>query len=87
MGECAGMKLYIWRHHRKFHSYSMIEEPVIHSDLYTHAEIAVVASSVEEALEFIQKESPQFRIEDLKRLTPEIKELTPGVLMAKVSGD
>lgn len=80
------MKLYVWRHHRKFHSYSMIEEPVIHSDLYTHAEIGVIASSLEEALEKIKTEAPQFRVADLEKLTPEIKEIAPGVLYQQVSG-
>ena len=81
------MKLYIWRHYRKFHSYSMINEPVIHQDFYTHAEIGVLADSLEEAYEKIEKEGSGFRVEDLKMLTPEIRELTAGVLYQKVLGD
>ena len=81
------MKLYVWRHYRKFHSYSMINEPVIHQDFYTHAEIGVLADSLEEAYEKIEKEGSGFRVEDLKMLTPEIRELTAGVLYQKVLGD
>lgn len=80
------MKLYLWRHNRKFHSYSMMDEPVIHSDLYTSAAIGVVAASLEEALQLVQKEAPQFRVEDLRKMTPEIREVRKGVLFAEVSG-
>ena len=81
------MKLYTWRHYRKFHSYSMMNEPVIHQDFYTHAEIGVIAESLEEAYEKIEKEAPDFRVDDIKKLTPEIRELTGGVLYQKVQGN
>ena len=78
------MKLYIWRHYRKFHSHSMIDEPVIHEDMYGLAEIVVIASTEEEALEKICQEAPQFRIEDLKKLKPEIRGIKPGVLYQRI---
>lgn len=80
------MKLYIWRHNRAFHSYSMIEEPVIHNDLYTLAEISVAAHSLEEAIKLVRKEAPDFRAEDLLRLEPEVIEIKLGVLSQRVFG-
>ena len=62
----------------------MIEEPVIHEDLYSFAEIAVMASSIEEALEKVGQEFPQFRIEEMKRLTPEIREIEAGILYQRI---
>jgi hypothetical protein len=65
----------------------MMNEPVIHQDFYTHAEIGVIAESLAEAYEKIEKEAPDFRVEDIKKLPPEIRELTGGVLYQKVQGD
>jgi len=50
------MKVFVWRHNRKFHSWSMINEPNVHQDLYTDAITVVVATTVDEALDILVKE-------------------------------
>ena len=45
------MKIFIWRHSKLYSSWSMFDEPHIYRDNYLAAEIAVMAESVEEALE------------------------------------
>jgi hypothetical protein len=81
------MKLYLWRHNRKFHSYSMIEEPVVHQDFYTSAIAVIMAESLEQALELLQAQDTGWRIEDLRLLTPLILECTePGVVYQAVYG-
>ena len=81
------MKLYLWRHNRKFHSYSMIEEPVVHQDFYTSAIAVIMAESLEQALELLQAQDSGWRIADLRLLTPLILECTePSVVYQAVYG-
>ena len=83
------MNQYTWKHYRKFHSYSMMDEPIIHHDLYTYAEIVVVASSLEEALRLIQEEKSGWILEGLERITPQIEKTisSPMVLKQIVQGE
>lgn len=82
------MKLYIWRHNRRFHSYSMFDEPCINHGMYTDAVVAIVAESEEQALELLARESKEWCIEDLKRLRPKVVELDrPQIVFSYVSGN
>lgn len=82
------MKLYIWRHNRRFHSYSMMDEPCVRNDLYTDAVAVVLAETEEQALELLAKESRGWCIEDLKLLPPEVINLEqPRVLYTYVCGN
>ena len=64
------MKLFLWRHNRKFHSSSMIDEPVVHQDFYTEAAAMVMAESLEQAIELLKAQNTGWRTEDLRLLTP-----------------
>ncbi len=82
------MKLYIWRHNRRFHSYSMMDEPCINHAMYTDAVAVVMAESEEQALKLLAKESGDWCIEDLKQLRPVVMELdSPKVLYTYVCGN
>ena len=81
------MKLFLWRHNRKFHSYSMIEEPVVHQDFYTDAIAVIMAESLEQALELLEVQHNGWRTEDLRMLTPLVFECTePSVVYQAVNG-
>jgi hypothetical protein len=69
------MKLFIWRHNRKFHSYSMINEPVVHQELYTDAVIIVAAESKQRALEQLAREGKGWLPDELARLEPQMVDL------------
>ena len=75
------LNLYIWRHNRRFHSWSMLDEPNIHQALYTAASLSVIASSVEEAYEIVAAHGNDWVVEELKRLTPQIKTLDAGCVI------
>lgn len=80
------MKVFVWRHNRKFHSWSMINEPNVHQDFYTDALAVVAAATVEEALAVLAKEQGWLP-EELKRLEPQIYELeTAKVLLQVIQG-
>ncbi len=82
------MKLIIWRHNRKVHSYSMIEEPVVHQDFYTEAIAVIMAESLEQALTLLKVTNTGWRTEDLRLLTPLILECTePSVVYQGVYGN
>ena len=81
------MNAYIWRHNRRFHSHSMIDEPVVHQDFYYDAVIVTVANTLEEALEIIKKNDDKWSIEDLKRLEVKIMPLDKAnILFSDVRG-
>lgn len=77
------MKAFVWRHNRKFHSWSMMNEPNIHQDLYTDAIAVVVADTVEEALEVLAREQG-WVVEELKRLEPDVYELDKAKALLQV---
>lgn len=80
------MKVFVWRHNRKFNSWSMLNEPNVHQDFYTDAIAVVVAATVDEALAVLAKERGWVS-EELKRLEPQVYDLDkPQVLLQVVQG-
>ena len=65
------MKIYIWRHSKKFSSWSMFDEPHIYRDNYMQAEVTVLAHSREQALELLEAEN-QWNLDDLRRIEPKV---------------
>ena len=63
------MNIFIWRHSKKFSSWSMFDEPHIYKDNYMQAEVVVMAHSKEEALNLLS-EDDKWDIEELKRIQP-----------------
>jgi hypothetical protein len=63
------MNIFIWRHSKKFSSWSMFDEPHIYRDNYMQAEVVVLAISKEEALDLL-REDDKWDIEELKRIQP-----------------
>jgi hypothetical protein len=63
------MKIFIWRHSKKFSSWSMFNEPHIYDDNYMQAEVVVLAESLEEALALLTNDE-RWNIEELKRIEP-----------------
>ena len=81
------MNVYVWRHNRKFHSYSMIEEPCVHQDFYCDAVVIVIASTKEEAWEKLKERGDGWRVEDIKRLEPQIFAVDySSVVFAEIRG-
>ena len=81
------MKVFVWRHNRKFHSWSMINEPNVHQDFYTDAIAVVAAATVDEALTLIAKERG-WVAEELKRIEPQVYDLGEAkVLLQVVQGN
>jgi hypothetical protein len=70
MGEELIMKIFIWRHSKKFSSWSMFNEPHIYKDNYMQAEVVVLASSREEALDLLRKSDDKWDVEELNRIEP-----------------
>ena len=66
------MNLYIWRHNRKFHSWSMINEPCVHQELYTDAIAMIAAESEDEALQLLAETSAGWLVEELRRLSARV---------------
>ena len=66
------MQLYVWRHNRKFHSYSMIDEPCVQAHFYTDALAVVLADNEEQALQLLAERDEGWIIEDLRQLRPQI---------------
>jgi hypothetical protein len=66
------MNLYIWRHSKKFSSWSMFNEPHICRENYIQAEIVVLAASLEDALEMIAGDG-RWDLEELKRIEPVVR--------------
>ncbi|NSW87427.1 MAG: hypothetical protein HPY84_14015 [Syntrophobacteraceae bacterium] len=78
------MKIYIWRHSKLYSSWSMFDEPHIYRDNYLQAEIAVLARSVDEALDLVARDE-RWNIEELKRIEPRVISLEePTVISSAV---
>lgn len=77
------MKIYIWRHSKKFSSWSMFDEPHIYRDNYMRAEVTVLAHSKEEALDLLKGEG-LWNIEELKRIEPRVVSLDKPAIVNKV---
>lgn len=82
------MNIFLWRHNRRLHSWSMMNEPNVHQSCYTDAVAIVQADSVEEALRLLAAREPEWVIEELRCLEPKIFAAdTPVVIFADVRGD
>jgi hypothetical protein len=58
----------------------MFDEPHIYRDNYVQAEIAVLAESIEDALELIEKDG-HWNVHELRRIEPKALELdTPAII-------
>lgn len=77
------MKVFVWRHNKTFHSYSMINEPCVHQDFYCDAVAVVMAETVEEALELLRQKGG-WRVEDLKMLEAKVYENDPAVIFSDI---
>jgi hypothetical protein len=65
------MKIFIWRHSKRFSSWSMMEEPHVYKGNYMQAEVIVLADSEGEALELLEKEG-MWDTGELRKIKPEI---------------
>lgn len=65
------MKLFIWRHSKRFSSWSMMDEPHIHKEAYLQADVTVLAASEEDALRILEK-ADGWNCAELRRITPEV---------------
>jgi hypothetical protein len=78
------MQLFIWRHSKRFSSWSMLDEPHIHKENYLQAEVTVLAASRVEALQLLEQ-GGQWHIEDLLRIEPEVISLeAPRIISSHV---
>lgn len=59
----------------------MLSEPNIHQAFYTVATISVIAHSMEEAYEIVAAHDKGWVVEELKRLTPQVKTLESGYVI------
>ncbi|MEN6319925.1 MAG: hypothetical protein ABFD82_14370 [Syntrophaceae bacterium] len=77
------MNIYIWRHSKKFSSWSMFTEPHIYEDNYMQAEAVVLANTKDEALNLLQNED-KWNIEELKRIEPKVITLDKPCVLSKL---
>jgi hypothetical protein len=77
------MNIFIWRHSKKFSSWSMFDEPHIYQDNYMQAEVVVLANSREEALGLLSKDG-KWDIEELKRIQPITVPLDQPCIVSKL---
>lgn len=78
------MQLYIWRHSKRFSSWSMLDEPHIHRDNYLQADVTVLANTRDEALEMLRRNG-SWNIEELVRIEPDVLSLDePRIVISHV---
>jgi len=77
------MNIFIWRHSKKFSSWSMFDEPHIYRDNYLQAEAIVLAHSQEEALSTLSQDD-KWDIEELKRIQPIVLALDKPCVVGKL---
>ena len=78
------MKIFIWRHSKKFSSWSMFTEPHIFNDNYMEAEVIVLAKTRDDALAMLENDD-KWNVEELKRIEPiEIAIDQPRVVSKRV---
>ncbi len=81
------MKLFVWRHNRKFHSYSMLGEPCVQAHFYTDALAVVLAEDQDAALALLAARDEGWLIEELRRLEPQVYSLAEAaVVLSDVRG-
>ena len=76
------MKIFTWRHSKRFSSWSMFDEPHVYKDNYIQAEVTVLANSKSEALELLRNDDI-WDIEELKRIEPRVIPLDRPVVISK----
>ena len=82
------MKLYIWRQNRKFHSWSMFNEPCVHQSMYTDVLAAVIAESKEQALQLLGDSDQGWLLAELDRITPTVLSVNnPTIAFSEVRCD
>lgn len=74
------MKIFIWRHSKRFSSWSMLDEPHICKENYIQADVSVLANSKTEALELLRKDE-NWNIDELKKIEPEILSLDQPMII------
>ena len=80
------MQLFVWRHSKHFSSWSMLDEPHIHQGNYLQADVTVLAETMEEALELLQRNG-SWNVEELMRLNPEVIALDEArIVISHVDG-
>jgi hypothetical protein len=65
------MQIFVWRHSKRFSSWSMLDEPHIHQENYLEAQVTVLAGSKAEALQLLDRNG-NWNIEELQRIEPEV---------------
>ncbi|MGD9947081.1 MAG: hypothetical protein AB7U29_01230 [Desulfobulbus sp.] len=65
------MQLFVWRHSKRFSSWSMLDEPHIHQENYLQADVTVLANTKEEALALLARNGV-WNIDELLRIEPEV---------------
>ena len=82
------MNLYVWRHNRKFHSWSMFNEPCVHQSLYTDAVAMIAADSAEQALDLLASSEEGWLVDELRRLPPRVLALdTPAIVFTDIRSE
>lgn len=78
------MQLFVWRHSKRFSSWSMLDEPNIHKENYLQADVTVLAPSKAEALALLAKNG-NWQVEELQRIEPEVIPLNePRIVISHV---
>lgn len=78
------MQLFVWRHSKRFSSWSMLDEPHIHKENYLQADVTVLAPSKAEALALLAKNG-NWQVEELQRIEPEVIPLNePRIVISHV---
>lgn len=62
------MKIFFWRHNKKFHSYSMIDEPCISNGFYNDAVAIVLAPDKKTAIDILVSRDEGWRADDLQQI-------------------
>lgn len=75
------MQIFLWRHSKRFSSWSMLDEPHIHKENYLQAEVVVLAASRTEALALLDRQGG-WNIDELQRIEPEIIPLDEARVLA-----
>ena len=75
------MQIFIWRHSKRFSSWSMLDEPHIHKENYLQAEVVVLAASRTEALALLDRQGG-WNIDELQWIEPEIIPLDEARVLA-----
>lgn len=78
------MQLYIWRHSKRYSSWSVMDELQIHRENYLQADVVVLAPSPEAALDLLDRNG-NWQVEELRRITPEVLPLDePRIVISHV---